>query len=47
MNFEDFLIYNIVQEAMKKNENKNNKLDKNSDAIIKNYKERDNEWPFL
>ena len=43
MNFEDFLIYNIVQEAMKKNENKNNKLDKNSDAIIKNYKERDNE----
>lgn len=43
MNFEDFLIYNIIQEEMQKNENKNNKLDKNSDAIIKNYKERDNE----
>lgn len=42
MNFEDFLIYNIIQEAMQKNEDKNNKLDKNFDTITKNYKEGDN-----
>ncbi|MGN1125220.1 MAG: hypothetical protein ACI4SM_03440 [Candidatus Gastranaerophilaceae bacterium] len=42
MNFEDFLIYNIIQEEMQKDKDKNNKLDKNLNTIIKNYKEGDN-----
>lgn len=42
MNFEDFLIYNIIQEAMQENKDKNNKLDKNFDTITKNYKEGGN-----
>lgn len=42
MNFEDFLIYNIIQEEMQKDKDKNNKLDKNLNTIIKIYKEGDN-----